>query len=570
MSGQFFAYLSLQARQPLPPLPGKGGIIPIDQSGYEELAKEIIEKNIHRIQTETSLGGPTHSSVVLQDDNGAEKIIEEINFTAYIQKLQNDNRALSPMELALVLQSQTSDKVDISDILSDGILTGNQDVSYINPRTGKRFEGNTQEINELGFSCHFSSNWLSSITARAAESPFSPFYEQFSNSLIESRRISTSATYFSSPGVLKESEYELNVIPIQGIPKFGENPIGIDSSQPAHLIQYQRDSETFQLIGLMIDKFEVHDNGTETRKEPFIIVNPSASKIIDKKIRYGATYRYAISSIGILRTFEYSAELKTYVQVDSLVRSRGGQGKTIKCVETTPPMPPQDIHMIYNYEFKNLTILWNPPVNSQKDIVRYQIFRREKLEDQFDLIGQIDFDQSVKKQKRSETVPESINQLHQVPKYKFVDTSYDRGKTYIYALCSVDAHDLSSNYSMQFTVKFGLFDNKLYVSKFSGGNAPKPFPNLNLTNTISDDSIKISQYNNLKIYFNPSSFFLEDSKKNDLPYLDRSNDNGEYKLQLINIDRQISRTISIEVEDLTPAGKGNTSPFFAMRIGDLK
>ena len=55
----------------------------------------------------------------------------------------------------------------------------------------------------------------------------------------------------------------------------------------------------------------------------------------------------------------------------------------------------------------------------------------------------------------------------------------------------------------------------------------------------------------MKIYFNPQAFSLLDSSNSEIDYLDKEEQGGGYKIQLINLDRQVSKTVGISIKDIT-------------------
>ena len=122
-----------------------------------------------------------------------------------------------------------------------------------------------------------------------------------------------------------------------------------------------------------------------------------------------------------------------------------------------------------------------------------------------------------------------------------------RDSTYIYALCSIDAHDFSSNYSQQFAMSFDRYKNKLVKQLISPSGAPKAYPNFYLlpgigvgvgNTNLTVDAMKDSSHTQMKIYFDPEYLGVRNSEGKPLRLIDTDSNGALYKLQIINVDRQ--------------------------------
>ena len=63
-----------------------------------------------------------------------------------------------------------------------------------------------------------------------------------------------------------------------------------------------------------------------------------------------------------------------------------------------------------------------------------------------------------------------------MPTY-YIDSEFDKTKTYIYALVAVDARQISSKYSTQIRISFDKSKNKIKKEFISYAGAPKQYPN---------------------------------------------------------------------------------------------
>ena len=75
-----------------------------------------------------------------------------------------------------------------------------------------------------------------------------------------------------------------------------------------------------------------------------------------------------------------------------------------------------------------------------------------------------------------------------IPMRSFRDFEFDKNKKFIYALACVDAHGLTSNYSVQMEISFNRRENKLVRKLISRSGAPKPYPNAYLNRDLFIDS----------------------------------------------------------------------------------
>ena len=72
-----------------------------------------------------------------------------------------------------------------------------------------------------------------------------------------------------------------------------------------------------------------------------------------------------------------------------------GVNSTVNCVERVPPPPPNNLRATFDFETLFPRISWQFPLNKQRDIKRFQIFKRHSLQEPFTLIAEYDFDNSL-------------------------------------------------------------------------------------------------------------------------------------------------------------------------------
>lgn len=319
------------------------------------------------------------------------------------------------------------------------------------------------------------------------------------------------------------------------------------------------------LIGYLIERSILTDGGFEKDKT-YTVENAYLTDFIDTSIIFGKEYHYSIRSIVRVSTTGYDEETNEIREIEYYIGSKPVT-ETVKTYEYVPPPSPVDLNFIWDYRNKKLQIAWGMPVNSQRDITQFQVFRRESLEEPFELISQKCFDHSNLKYKTGEVIdgnsktmsPENIRfvEYSEQPVLFFIDEDFKvnvkdlKSSKYIYTVTAIDAHGMSSNYGAQFEVTFDFFKNVLVKKLISSAGAPKPYPNLYIKIDAFKDVIKTSGINStkLKIYFMPEYFKIINSDGLIQRMVSTKQENAYYKIQFINLQNQKGDSLKITVDD---------------------
>jgi hypothetical protein len=302
-------------------------------------------------------------------------------------------------------------------------------------------------------------------------------------------------------------------------------------------------------IGYIIEKREVKSDGTVESYSPICIENAFVGTTYDGQIRYGSIYYYRIRAAYLVEVRATDENTKQNLLVSFLVGSKFSAEKKIVTVENVPPPPPADFNLAWDYGEKALRCTWNLPTNPQQDIKYIQLFRRKSIADPFQLIKMWDFNDTHTRVNLSEyPLPELVERT---PNFVgiYLDHEFGKDSNYIYAVASVDAHGLCSNYSLQFQVGFDKFENRLIKKLVSISGAPKQYPNAYLNADTFVDTIKDSGHRNIQIVFNPDHLNLFTSQGSDLKFLKTSRVDGKYRFQMINVDLQAQQSIDITLQD---------------------
>lgn len=302
-------------------------------------------------------------------------------------------------------------------------------------------------------------------------------------------------------------------------------------------------------IGYMIDRFEIGKEDSLSKKKSFLISSPKISSYLDAEIKYGIQYVYSVRSVCAFYVNTID-ENGTPQKSKFLTASRPSTFSSILTDEYIPPPPPADINFHWDFQRATLQVSWAFPDNPQRDIKGWQVFRRKKIDEAFSIIAQIDFDDSVIKTPLTESVDKSLIKRYESSKTFFMDYDFDKDSDYIYAVCSIDAHAMTSNYSSQYRITFDRIQNRLKKSYVSQSGAAKQYPNTYLKAELSLDSVKSKDAERMRIYFDPEYLRVNNRAGRDLHLLKTDARGGIYRFVLLNTDRQLQETIDVSIKDL--------------------
>jgi len=439
-------------------------------------------------------------------------------------------RGLSPLEAALKYNSITSDRISASDILETTDSEATYNLSYYDPATGEDLTVQKQGgVSEYAIGGFYNKKFILDILEGSENIPFSPLWGTISSSLTEAEEIQELATSTLDSNTAAMSDYEFTVEAIS-----------------ESLVTMGAEPKSVELCGYIIEKYLVDDNGDTTLLEILTEANLNKTGQKDEAVIYGKNYRYLIKAVYYLSTMVAgSSSAGEIIYQTFLISSRGSPYIDVVTNEIVPPPPPENIQFFLNTEQK-LMIVWDMPYNTQEDIKRFQIFRRAALEDPYTIIAQIDFDDSEELTDRAEYIPDYSQLTVERQRVDYTDEEFEFDNSYYYAICSVDAHDLSSPYSSQFKVIYDRIDGKMDTEFIAFAGAPKAYPNFTLKTTLTVDCLKDSGHDKMKIYFDPECLQLQGvaetiesvTARADELYLETNQDKAMYKFQIINLDRQ--------------------------------
>jgi hypothetical protein len=495
----------------------------------------LIADNLERIVSEDDLSSLDYFAVSLGDPMVGERITSFVSSSAlqYVPAGDDVGHMKKADSMAMVLPKHISRGFLRTALGRTGTATG---VVFTDTDGRNTNSDRFEELGKFEATVQLSGRMAKSILSRAVVDPFCPYASEFSSVLETASRLSS---FLRQKAITGLSDDDFKVM----IPH-----VDVIAGAPA---SYQA-----ILVGFIIDKTEHLPDGSLRTHTPVVIEDTSVGTWTDLRIKYGSTYSYVVRSVALFTTTAIDDETGEVATIRFLVSSRPTPRIVVPCIDEMAPPPPSDLGFIWNREDDKLVIHWAFPPNSQRDIKGFQVMRRSSVDEPFQLIKAYDFNdadlQNAFTIHRSESnIDQSLVELLSSPRLDYVDDDFYRNSKYTYAVCSIDAHGLTSNYSAQFEVSFDSFKNSLIKTLVSHSGAPKPYPNLYLEADLFQDTIRVSgpHSKRLKVYLNPEFYTVVDDngRRNDV--LTTSQKGGSYAFQFINTDRQKMASIKIELDD---------------------
>lgn len=303
------------------------------------------------------------------------------------------------------------------------------------------------------------------------------------------------------------------------------------------------------VVGIIVEKKRVFQ-GVRYPMPAIVITGERPTSAFDSQVAYGQTYEYVARTIAKFVIPVTTEEGRTYI-ISFLVASKPSPKSVIKIEENRAPSYPKDVNYYYEYDSKSLWITWSPPTNPQRDVKYYQVFRRTSTDKPFELIAHLDFDDSVIRNASKERIDPTLMTSFSSMPLMYIDSDFNKSSTYIYAVVSVDARQISSGYSTQIKVSFDSTKNKIKKEFVCYGGAPKQYPNWTLKENFFVDSMKDSNHDKVNIYFNPEAYTLIRGNGEVIPtFYSKTDDSlAKYVFQFINTDRLLEQKFEVAIDD---------------------
>ena len=531
-----------------------------------------MEESLNLIVTEGATSSQIFTGVEIIDTGREGKLYSMLRGTMFFTDLPLERT--SQREAADILHSTLKDKgalagtdkklivEALSNVASEGYSLAPSDV----PPEIAAFSDDP--IGKQTFSVQFNNLLMSDLIANSIIIPDNTFQDELRGLNKFSRRIKSEIIASIPPAnTFREADYDLQVKAVKQ-----EAIVGT----PQQIERVKKQYPKLMFTGYLIEKYEVLPNESVEFLGRLFVEGHKSTFAIDDKVRYGGSYFYKVRTVCFVKTIA-SAENRTDASLNqnviaTMLMASEGVLTSVNCVEKVPPPPPTSMRATFDFDTLLPRISWQFPLNKQRDIKRFQIFKRFSVDESFVLLKEYDFDNSVIRGGVTEiAIEENLIRL-QGPVLSFIDKTHKEGEKPIYAIACVDAHGMSSNYGPQVMVERDRYTNVVKRTLVSGPNAPKPYPNLLINVDAFQDCIKASNYDRIKVLLDPEYYKL--TKYKDVPTLRALKARGfnvkipevdlqllaidpekfRYKLQLINVDNQKDSVVNIKLSNYASPG----------------
>jgi len=529
----------------------------------------IVNENFDRIVSEGAFSNDVYTGVEILDTGKESKIYTMLNASIFFNEIPVEEN--SSKEAAQKLYNTLQEKGGLegedkrlivesfSNIASEGFTLASSDV----PEDIAKFS--SDPVGKQTFSVQFNNLLMSNIITNSTIYSDNVFNDEIRSLKNFSREIRSQllprSDFQLNPPVFNPADYELTVDAIN------QRAAYVGMSPTNNIDQLMKDYPKIKFVGYIVEKFEVlPDESVEFVGRKFI-AGHKTNFFVDFQVRYGGSYFYKVRTLCKVETIMTSEcvsdPLLSQLVIGDVLMASEGKLSSIICTEKIPPPPPEGLR--FTFDFKTLLpkILWQFPHNKQRDIKRFQVFKRMSVDEPFTVIAEFDFDNSSIRGQVSEKIISKNYYRVKKSKLSFIDKTHNEGEKPIYAVACVDAHGMSSNYSTQVQVERDKYTNRVHRKIISGPNAPKPFPNIYLNEDTFKDVIKSSNFDRMNIFFDPEYYkvfktregqeasenFENESSLKDLELLAIDSEKPRYKIHIINVDNQKDSLITLKIKN---------------------
>lgn len=526
-----------------------------DSKRQDDGLKIDLAKHQASIYSEDGLSNAMFSGFKLQDTgiDGKFYIIASASVSKAIAKqneavfsaIESKSKSISGLAIdqyslldkAKLLNDETGDLVTPDFVISSLNQINALAASYVDDH-GVQTATHTllNELRDVVHKVQVNNKLIDIVVRRMASDPLSPYADESAQMLadVDAKHALVSSIDSSK---IASIEFDKHIMPI---------------SEPQIVSRGTMLGMNGAVVGYVIDKDEiVVGDGQATHVEhrkPIFVNDMNATVVIDDDVAYGHMYSYSVHTVMKIDMLVAMAGTDDVSVVSVLVSSAGGKHAIVECFERVPPPSSIDVKPIWDYGRAMLCITWSFPINRQRDIRRFQVFRRRSILDPFELQREIRFDGDADIAPSDTNIDPSIISVAKSPTLFYYDDEFTKHDHFIYAIASVDVHGMSSDYSIQLRVSFNQHANALIVEHISQSGAPRAYPNMLISSKLFDDTIVDSGHSSITVHFDPEYAQLRNSVGADLHALAMSND-GLYRLQVTNLDLQQSHGVDIRIDD---------------------
>lgn len=507
----------------------------------DEARSGLVSQNRRNLNLESHVTTSFFSSARFQDQNVRDKIISQVLRLAELSDIDlSPSGETSQSDIADTVDAVTGDyiaKDDLVEMIYDEVFKKTRFVNQVETVPEKQYDDAQEFKTAMQIDTRFLADVYSVNNCKINRGTKGLRYLEW----IKSRQ--KNARNNSSASINMDVDYEPRI-----------RIINDGDEVDDHVLP------KFASVGYVVTKSKIV-RGVKTKVEDFYIDGVYATQFIDPKVAYGQTYVYEVSTVTLVEMtidFEEENEEPSIRFIRFLVQSNPSIDAKVLCVEEEAPPAPDAIFYKYDYDRDSLVMDWRHPITSQRDIKGFQVFRRRSISEPFELLQQYDFNDAMIKYPSSEKPSESVVKKSKYPVLSHEDNGFGRASSYIYTVCSIDAHGYLSNYGTQTEVTFDRNTNKIRLRNVSQPGAPRQYPNMYISPTeaqningvrITEDVMRDSMHTKMKVYFDPEYYNVGNYRTGDLKHLATDDDGGVYKFEVLNLDRQKSKTLTIKLKN---------------------
>lgn len=500
----------------------------------QKVETNYIKKNLTKIMDEDFFAIENFTAVNLNDQSIANKMFQIISGTAMIL-LEDRAKAdvQSGHQLARETNKMTSDNVSFQ-FLSKFLVQPDEDNTFFFEKNANKLAtGISERLKNVNLHIQVNNKFFNTIVTDAMKNPNSTYGSDYASLYAVSKTVQHNARSRTNSDMIHD-DYKTIARHV--------------SIQKLESLTSTTHAEA-KVIGYVIDKLEVLPNGQVVHHEPIVLENPFVSTAIDYNVKYYSQYVYTMRTIAEFTIPSIVDGTNELVIAKMLLSSHPTRQQMVQCLDLRTPPPPTDFNFHFNHEIKRLVLTWTYPPNPERNVKKFQVFRRKSIKEPFQLMQVYDFDDSQVKAMETERIHPDLILQNKSPSLMWIDPDFTRDGKYIYALASIDAHGLSSTYSEQFEISFDKFKNKVIKRRISSSGAPKPYPNMYLDADVFVDLMHDHGHKTMQIVFDPDHLSLYNDSRQNLNLLTTTKTGGKYKFSFINTDIQIEQVLDVTIED---------------------
>ena len=323
--------------------------------------------------------------------------------------------------------------------------------------------------------------------------------------------------------------------------------------------------QQWSLVGFVISKYRLQDDQEVYMYSRFSKI----TKLRDPYVAYGQTYRYQIRPVYGKYVNNKRIGSSYLDNTVAFIGSSESASIDVECTELKVPSPPRNPRFEYIGN-SNLKVSWERPssyvsdedkIFDTNDIKGYQILIRNSLIEPYRLFRYFTFNNTKPENLRMrslETIsddyiisseysvpdtvaPDDIPEFYEYTEYILPIRS---NMDYYFALCSIDAHGNSSEYSAQYKVRRNNVTGEVDIQLVCPVGAPKQYPNMLIPGKLVQPSFKVSGYKYMDTYFAPDAAVS-------MPSFGGEGAN----IQLFELETEVEKNIKITLNQMPKSSK---------------